>query len=130
MRYNAIEIRINTSAISEADLEKLKKNFDVQYYAAIDEMVLWVHDDGYKPFNRDLFQYLGALKSVYNRKAAAKGYEYTDYLDLYEEVATEEQIGEAGEEREKDEITKYYRNLRPADLFDIDLETIYLKREL
>jgi hypothetical protein len=102
----------------------------VEYYAKINEMVLWVHDNGYKPFNRDLFQYLGALKSVYNRKAAAKGYEHTDYLDLYQEVATEEQIGEAGEEREKDEITKYYRNLRPADLFDIDLETIYLKREL
>lgn len=130
-RKLGIEIRINTSAISATELNNLKANYDVEYYAKIDEMVLWVHDDGYKPFNRDLFQYLGALKSVYNRKAAAKGYEYTDYLDLYQDVATEEQVGEAGEVKYKeDETVKYYRNLRPADLFEIDLNTIVLKREL
>lgn len=130
-RKLGIEIRINTSAIIETELNNLKANYDVEYYARINEMVLWVHDDGYKPFNRDLFQHLSALKSVYNRNAAAKGYEHTDYLDLYEEVATEEQVCEAGEVRHKeDETVKYYRNLRPADLFEIDLGSIVLKREL
>jgi len=72
------------------------------------------------------------LKSVYNRLAAAKGYEHTDYLDLYVEVSTEEQIGEAGEIRVDEEIesVKYYKNLRPADLFELDLNDIVLEREL
>jgi hypothetical protein len=124
-RKLGIEIRINTSAISETEINKLKANYDVEYYAKINEMVLWVHDNGYKPFNRELFQYLGALKSAYNRRTG------TDHLDFYKEVSTKEQIGEFGEVRHKeDETVKYYRNLRPADLFEIDLNDIILKREL
>jgi len=131
-RLTGIEIRINEPALTAEQLTKLKSKYDVEYYARIDEMVLWVHKGGkYKPFERELFQYLGALKSVYNRRAAAKGYEHTDYLDLYVEVSTEEQIGEAGERRYKEDGTeKYYKNLRPADLFELDLNDIVLEREL
>ena len=132
-RLNGIEIRINEPALTAEQLEYLKSKYDVEYYARIDELVLWVHKGGkYKPFERELFQYLGALKSVYNRLAAAKGYEHTDYLDLYVEVSTEEQIGEAGEIRVDEEIesVKYYKNLRPADLFELDLNEIVLEREL
>jgi len=133
MRSKGIEIRINEPALTAEQLTKLKSKYDVEYYARIDELVLWVHKGGkYKPFERELFQYLGALKSVYNRRAAAKGYEHTDYLDLYVEVSTEEQIGEAGEIRVDEEIesVKYYKNLRPADLFELDLNDIVLEREL
>jgi len=132
-RLNGIEIRINEPALTSKQLDYLKSKYDVEYYARIDELVLWVHKGGkYKPFERELFQYLGALKSVYNRRAAAKGYEHTDYLDLYVEVSTEEQIGEAGEIRVDEEIesVKYYKNLRPADLFELDLNDIVLEREL
>ena len=134
-RLTGIEIRINEPALTAEQLTKLKSKYDVEYYARIDELVLWVHKGGkYKPFERELFQYLGALKSVYNRRAAAKGYEHTDYLDLYVEVSTEEQIGEAGEVRhkvdEEIESVKYYKNLRPADLFELDLNEIVLEREL
>jgi len=123
-RKLGIEIRINTSAISETELNKLKANYDVEYYAKINEMVLWVHDDGYKPFTRDLFQYLGALKSVYNRKTG------TTHLNLFIE-STKDDIDEFGKEiMQEDGTSRYFKNLIPEDLFSIDLENVILKREL
>ena len=127
MRNFAIELRIDTSKISEATLNDLKTRFDIEYYARINEMVLWVHEDGYKPFTRELFQYMPVLKSVHNRRTGGQE------LDLF--IETTEEAGEFDKVIiDEQDIETVYKNLTPIELVQIAqenrLSAVKLKKEL
>src|SRR6056297_2853211 len=127
-RKKGIELRIDTSKISEATLNDLMSRFDIEYYARINEMVLWVHPGGvYKPFTRELFQYMPALKSVHNRRTGG------EHLDLFIET-----VKEAGEfdivRTDEQESEIVYKTLTPVELAQVAendyLSEVRLKREL
>src|SRR6056297_2141865 len=126
-RKKGIELRIDTSKISEETLNDLMSKYDIEYYARIQEMVLWVHEDGYKPFTRELFQYIPALKSVHNRRTGGQE------LDLF--IETTEEVGEFDKviiDEQGDETV--YKNLIPVELAQIAQENrlaeVKMKKEL
>jgi hypothetical protein len=125
MRATGIEIKVNNDKLTQSEQDYLKENFDYQYNSDTGFWTLWIHDNGYKPFTRELFQYLHALHSVYNRKTG------TTHLDLFLEVGKKVDIDEYGKEITlEDGTVKYFKNLVPEDLFSVDLESVILKREL
>src|SRR6056297_1762702 len=122
-RKKGIELRIDTSKISEETLNDLMSRFDIEYYARIQEMVLWVHEDGYKPFTRELFQYMPALKSVNNKRTGG------EHLDLF--IETVKEAGEFDIVRQDEEGNEtVYKNLTPVELMGVDLSNVVLKREI
>jgi len=122
-RKKGIELRIDTSQITEITLNDLMSRFDIEYYARINEMVLWVHEDGYKPFTRELFQYMPALKSVHNRRTGG------EHLDLF--IETVKEAGEFDIVRQDEEGNEtVYKNLTPVELMGVDLSNVLLKREI
>ena len=126
MRHNAIEIRVNRDALTEAEHKALldDKDVDYQYNAHTGFWTLWIHDDGNFPFKRELFQYMHALIDAYNRATG------TRHLNIYIET-TKDNIDEYGREITlEDGTTRYFKNLVPEDLFSIDLENVILKKEL
>lgn len=123
MRYpNGIEIYIDKSKLTDEQFESIKSRYDVELYAAKNEFTLWIHDDGYKPFERELFQYMFALKGVYNNRTKQ------DHLDLFIESDTIDEFGE--EITQEDGTIKYYKNIRASELSTTDLSKVMLKREL
>jgi len=101
--------------------------FDIEYYARINEMVLWVHENGYKPFTRELFQYMPALESVHNRRTGG------EHLDLF--IETDEEAGEFDIVRQDEEGNEtVYKNLTPVELAQVaannQLNEVVLKREI
>lgn len=124
MRNPGIEIRVNHDKLTKAEQDYLKDNFDYQYNAHTGFWTLWIHDDGNFPFKRELFQYLHALNSVYNRKTG------TTHLDLYIET-TKDNIDKYGRKIAlEDGTTRYFKNLVPEDLFSIELTNVILKKEM
>ena len=123
-RKKGIELRIDTSKITEATLNDLMERFDIEYYDRINEMVLWVHPGGvYKPFTRELFQYMPALKSVHNRRTGG------EHLDLF--IETVKEAGEFDIVRQDEEGNEaVYKNLTPVELMGVDLSNVLLKREI
>jgi len=126
-RKFGIELRIDTSKINADTLDSLMSKYDIEYYARIQEMVLWVHEDGYKPFTRELFQYMPALKSVYNRRTGG------EHLDLF--IETDEEAGEFDRVIiDGQGIETVYKNLTPIELVQIAQENrlseVKLKKEL
>ena len=123
MRHpNGIEIYIDKSKLTDEQFEGIKSKYDVEWYANKTEVTLWIHDDGYKPFERELFQYLSALKGVYNNRTKQ------DHLDLFIEA---NEIDEFGEEvTQEDGTVKKYKNIRASELSTTDLSKVMLKREL
>ena len=122
MRYpNGIEIYIDKSKLTDEQFEGIKSKYDVEWYANKAEVTLWIHDNGYKPFERELFQYLSALKGVYNNRTKQ------DHLDLFIESS---EIDEYGIEIFLESGTVKYKNIRASELSTIDLSKVMLKREL
>lgn len=116
---NGIEIYINKSKMTKDQYDYIKENHDVELYAAKNEFTLWIHpyEDNYKPFNRELFQYMFALKGVYNNRTKQ------DHLDLY---IVSDSIDGFGIEVEGIK----YKNIRASELMTVDLSKVKLKREL
>jgi hypothetical protein len=124
MRNKGIEIRVNNDKLTKAEQDYLKDNFDYGLNAHTEFWTLWIHDDGNFPFKRELFQYMHALNSVYNRKTG------TNHLDLYIET-TKDSIDKYGREITlEDGTVRYFKNLQPEDLFSIELSNVILKKEL
>ena len=124
MRHNGIEIRVNHEALTKAEQDYLKDNFDYQFNAHTGFWTLWIHDDGNFPFKRELFQYMHALIDAYNRATG------TRHLNIYIET-TNDNIDEYGREITlEDGTTRYFKNLVPEDLFSIELKDVILKKEL
>lgn len=122
MRYpNGIEIYIDKSKLNDEQFAYIQQNYDVEFYAEKDEFTLWIHEDGFKPFNRELFQYMFALKGVFNNRTKQ------DHLDLFIES---DQIDEFGTEIPTDKGVIKYKNIRASELGIIDLSKVKLKREL
>lgn len=114
---NGIEIYIDRIKLTDEQFSYLQDNYDVEFYTEKNEFTLWVHDDGYKPFQKELFQYLYVAKGVYNNRTN------TDHLDLY---IISDEIDEYGVEY--DGIK--YKNIRMGELATIDLSKVILKRDL
>lgn len=113
-RNTAIEIHIDITGIPQSILDK----YDIEYYAAKKTYALWLHPGGkYKPFDRELFNYLSGIKKVINRRTK------TDHLDLFIEAAEIDEFG-----IEINEIK--YKNIRASELQNVDLTKVKLKREL
>ena len=120
MRHpNGIELYIDKSKLTEAQYDYIESKYDVELYAEKNEFTLWLHpyEDNYKPFDRELFQYMPALKGVYNNRTKQ------DHLDLFIEV---DEIDEFGVEIEGIK----YKNIRASELTSVDLSKVKLKREL
>ena len=119
MRHpNGIEIYIDKTKLSESEFEYIKSKYDVELYAAKNEFTLWIHDDNYKPFERELFQYMFALKGVYNNRTKQ------DHLDLFIEANEIDEFGIQTINGTK------YKNVRASELGTIDLSQVKLKRDL
>lgn len=120
-RNTAIEIHIN-------DITQIPTNvldgYDVEYSAKEKADILWIYNsEKFKKFDRSLFEYLEFVKKVVNREAVKLGLQFTDYLNIYIES---DDVGEFGVETE----TKKYRNIRFAELGEIDTNNILLKKEI
>lgn len=123
MRYpNGIEIYIDKSKLTNEQLAYLQVNYDVELYAAKNKFTLWIHEDGYKPFNRELFSYLPALKGIFNNRTKQ------DHLDLFIEASEIDEFGT--EVFQEDGTVKKYKNVRAIELTTTDLSKVFLKREL
>jgi hypothetical protein len=118
-RDKSIEIHFINGSIPKG----IKDKYDIEYSSKEDSEILWIHPDGYKAFERELFQYLATVTKVVNRKALHLGKEKTDYLDLFIES---EVIDEMGLEIEG----KKYKNVRWSEVGETDLDKVKLKREL
>jgi hypothetical protein len=116
MRNTGIEIEININQIPPEIISS--GIFDVEYSSKNGYNVLWIHDDGYKPFLSGYFQYLGAALSAYNRKTG------TDHLDLF--IETSEDIDEHG--IEVDGVNN--KNIRFSELGGINLQEVKFKRDV
>ncbi|HAN19618.1 MAG: hypothetical protein A2X13_14740 [Bacteroidetes bacterium GWC2_33_15] len=119
MRYpNGIEIYIDKSKLTDEQFAYLQENYDVELYAAKNEFTLWIHDDGYKPFQTELFQYLGAAKGCFNNRTKQ------DHLDLFIEAIEIDEFGI--------EINGVkYKNLTFTEILKgVDLSKVIFKREL
>jgi len=116
---NGIELYINKSKLTEDQYDYIESKYDVELYAEKNEFTLWLHpyEDNYKPFDIELFQFLTALKGVYNNRTKQ------DHLDLFIEV---DEIDEFGVEIEGIK----YKNIRASELTSVDLSKVKLKREL
>jgi len=116
-RNTAIEIRIDTNNVPSEIMAK----YDIQYSTAEKEFILWVSD--YKPFNKELLQYLGNVKSVYNRVTK------TDHLNLYYETDKQEQYGL---EVYANNGVRYFHNIRWSEIGTIDFQNtaIYTQKEI
>ena len=118
MRYpNGIEIYIDKSKLTDEQFTYLCEVYDIEYYAEKNEFTLWIHDDVYKPFNRELFQYMSALKGVYNNRTKQ------DHLDLF---IVSDYIDEFGLEINGVK----YKNIRAIELNSIDFNNVLLKKEI
>lgn len=118
MRYpNGIEIYIDKRKLTDEQFFYLQDNYDVEFYAEKKEFTLWIHDDGYKPFERELFPYLYALKGVYNNRTKQ------DHLDIFVESESVDEFGV--------EINGVkYKNIKASELESVDIRNLILKREL
>ena len=96
MRNTGIEIEVDINLIPE----EIQELLDIEYSSKKGYDVLWIHDDGYKSFTTDLFQYMSAAKSVYNRSTK------TDHLNLF--IETTDILDE--NDKEVDGIK--YKNIR------------------
>ena len=120
MRYpNGIELYIDKSKLTTAQFDYIESKYDVELYVEKNEFTLWLHpyEDNYKPFDIELFQYMSALKGVYNNRTKQ------DHLDLFIEA---DEIDEFGIEIEGVK----YKNIRASELTSVDLSKVKLKREL
>lgn len=130
MRHpNGIEIRVDITKLDQATIEYLKANYDFEFNSQTEYYTLWVHDDGKYQFQRELIQHMAAMIDVYNREAAAKGCEFTDYVGLYIEA---EDMGEMGMKIQTAEGIKIFENLRAVKLPEVIASgtVFYLKREV
>ena len=116
MRSDGIEIQINKGLIPQEILDS--GVLDIEYSSKEGYDILWIHDDGYKPFLHEYFQYLNAGLSAYNRKTK------TDHLELF--IETEEELDEYGVEI--DGIK--YENITFSNVGVADLSKAKFKREL
>jgi hypothetical protein len=118
-RNKSIEVHFLNGSIPDG----IKDKYDIEYSSKEDSEILWIHPDGYKAFERELFQYLTTVTRVVNRRALHLGKENIDYLDLFIESEIIDEMGiEIG--------GKKYKNIRWAEIGKIDLNNILLKREL
>jgi hypothetical protein len=114
-RKSAIEIHIDTTDIPQAILDK----YDIEYYKEKETDTLWIHENGYKPFERELFNYMSGVKSVLNRRTNS------DHLDLYIEAIEIDEFG-------IDTGTKKFKNIRWSEIIagQIDMSKVILKKEV
>ena len=118
MRYpNGIELYINKTKLTDEQFNYIADKYDVEYYAERQEFTLWIHADGYKPFERELFQYLFALKGVYNNKTKQ------DHLNLFIQSDAIDEFGV-----EIDGVK--YKNIKASELGNYDLGNVLTEREL
>lgn len=122
MRNTGIEIRVNIDKLTKTEKEYLVKNYDFELNAQNNLWTLWIHDDGNFPFNRELFNYMHTLHSVFNRRTK------TTHLDLFIEYGEKTEFGQ--EIYQEDGTIKYYRNLTIEEVFSEDLSKVLLKKEL
>lgn len=120
-RKTAIELHIDTIILSSDYIDILKLNYDIEFSSKEDCFLFWIHQGNYKPFSKDLFLYLSAIKKVYNRETK------TDHLNLFIE-ATKIEFDEYG--IEFDGI--FYKNIRFSELQagNVNIKKVKLKREL
>ena len=116
-RNKSIEIRI--SDISGIPEDIIKK-YDIALSSKQGCHILWIHPTPeYYPFDRELMQYLTAVKEVYNRRTKS------DHLDLYIEAL---EIDEFGIEVNE----KKYKNITWNEIITgkVDMKKVILKKEL
>ena len=117
-RNTAIELHIDDYKLSQTELDTLTKYYDIEYSSKEQSYILWVHlNSDYKPFSKDLFQHMNALKKAYNR------YTKTDHLNLYIESDSIDEYGK------KIDLIKY-KNIKSTELFFEDFDKIKTKKEL
>lgn len=117
-RNSGIEIRFVNGTIPKG----VKEKYDIEFSSKENSEILWIHSNGFKPFARELFNYLGTVTEVINRVALFEGKNNIDYLNLY----IEGEVGEMGEV--VNGVT--YKNIRWSELPTIDLGNVKLRKEL
>jgi hypothetical protein len=116
MRSGGIEIKINLNQIPQEIIDS--GVLDIEYSSKKGYDILWIHDDGFKPFLEEHFQHLAAAEEAYNRKTK------TDHLNIY--LETEDELGEYDEQI--DDIK--YKNIKFSELETVDLAKVKFKRNL
>ncbi len=127
-RNKSIEIHISDiSQIPESVLKDENGNdiYDIQESSKEQCHILWIHPDGYKPFDRKLLPYMQYVSKVVNREALQLDLEHTDYLNLYIEA---QEINKMG----IDTGTTKYKNIRWAEIIagQIDISKVLLRKEV
>ena len=118
MRHpNSIELYVDRTKITDEQFNYIHNKYDVEFFSEKNVLTLWIHDDGYKPFEKELFLYLNALKGVYNNKTKK------DHLDLF---VLSDSIDEYGIEHNGVK----YKNIKMSELQNINLNSVLLKKEL
>lgn len=115
MRSDGIEIKIKLNQIPQEVIDS--GVLDIEYSSKKGYDILWIHDDGFKPFLEEYFQYLSAAEEAYNRVTK------TDHLNIFIEDTTIDEYG-----IEIDNIK--YKNIKFSELGSIDLTKVKFKRDL
>ena len=116
MRSTGIAIKIDISKIPQEVIDS--GVLDIEYSSKEKKHILWIHDDGFKPFLKEHFEHLSAAESAYNRKTK------TDHLNIYIETT-----GELTEFDEGVEGVKY-KNVKFSELGKTNLKKVKFKRNL
>jgi hypothetical protein len=114
MRNSGIEIKIDESLIPE----NIKNELDIEFSSKENAWMLWIHDDGFKPFDKVHFQYMNAALNALNRKTG------TDHLDIF--LETNDELTD----KDKEVNGTKFKNIRFSELGNIDISKVKLKREL
>jgi len=72
-RDKGIEIYFTSGMIPEI----IKQTYDIEYSSKENSEMLWVHSDGFKAINKEIYAYLANVTKVYNRHTQ------TDHLNLF-----------------------------------------------
>jgi len=115
MRSTGIEIHFTNGTIPAA----IKETYDIEYSSKEDSKMLWVHSDGFKAINKEVYAYLANVTKVYNRATG------TDHLNIYIESDTIDEYGIVHND-------KKYKNITWAEVSTgtININDTLLRREV
>ena len=119
-RNGGIEIHFTNGIIPH----KIKDKYDIEFSSKENSDILWIHPDGWKAFDIELFDYLSHVTKVYNRATG------TDHLNLFVEV--DEMVDKYGVEIYTPTGIRKFKNIRWSEIGEYNLETdpLYTKQEV